>query len=271
VTGICRTFRALIDYRRPGWGWLSPLVKPFIRIRHNDLHPVPFGAVSNIALGKLGLWHGAPTVILIFKDVRGVSSPDLDCGIAGQNMVLAAHSMGLGTCWVGFAKLAFQYSTVWKRRMKIGFPYEFANSLCVGWPLGAPDGMIERQTHPVDWYEDGTVRTVDPAENNGAKIGLLDRFKVPTYHDPVQIKPGEISIDHVKCTSCGMCRKVCPADCIELIDRKPVFRSEPFNECIFCADCAAVCPAGAITMVTPYRYTGYYTTIDAGEKRLPRL
>ena len=58
-----------------------------------------------IADRKLGLWHGAPTVILIFKDIRGVCNPDLDCGIAGQNMVLAAHSMGLGTCWVGFAKL----------------------------------------------------------------------------------------------------------------------------------------------------------------------
>ena len=54
--------------------------------------------------GQRYLWHGAPTVIMIFKDVRGISNPDLDCGIAGQNMALTAHSMGLGTCWVGWFK-----------------------------------------------------------------------------------------------------------------------------------------------------------------------
>ncbi len=157
---ICRLFKAIIDYRIPGKEYLKPLAKLFIRVKPNDLHPTPFGAVSLIADGKLGLWHDAPTIILIFKDVRGVSSPDLDCGIAGQNMVLAAHSMGLGTCWVGFVKLAFQYTGKWKKFFGIGYPYKFASSLAVGWPKGNPDGMVERSTHAVDWYEDGGSKTV---------------------------------------------------------------------------------------------------------------
>lgn len=152
---ICKLFKSLIDYRVPGKRWRLPLAKFNIRMKPNDLHPVPFGAVSFIAEGKLGLFHGAPTVILIFKDVRGVSNPDLDCGIAGQNMVLAAHSMGLGTCWVGFVKLAFQYTRKWKKFFNIGYPYKFASSLSVGWPVGEPDGMTPRQTHAVDWYENG--------------------------------------------------------------------------------------------------------------------
>jgi nitroreductase len=155
VVDICKRFHRMIDYRKPERSWVRPLVKTFIRLRHNELHPTPFGAIRLIAEGRLGLWHGAPTVILIFKDVRGVSSPELDCGIAGQNMVLAAHSMGLGTCWVGFAKLAFQYTKKWKKRLGIEYPYTWANSLAVGWPRGEPDGMVERARHPVDWYEDG--------------------------------------------------------------------------------------------------------------------
>ena len=155
VIGICKTFRAVLDYRRPGFSWLRPLAKAFIRLRHSDLHPVPFGAINLIADRRLGLYHGAPTVVFIFKDVRGVSSPELDCGIAGQNMVLAAHSMGLGTCWVGFAKLAFERTDEWRRRLNIEYPYKFGSSLAIGWPRGRPDGMIERQTHPVDWYENG--------------------------------------------------------------------------------------------------------------------
>ena len=113
--------------------------------------------MTGIADGKLGLWHDAPLVILIFKDVRGIGSPDLDCGIAGQNMVLAAHSMGLGTCWVSFAKLAFENTKEWKKFFGIEYPYKFISSLSVGYPVGKPDGMVSRPTHPVDWYgEDGS-------------------------------------------------------------------------------------------------------------------
>ncbi len=160
VVSSCRMFSAMTDYRREGNGWLRPLVKVITRFRCNDLHPMPFTAIPLVAEGKLGLWHGAPTVIIILKDVRGVSSPDLDCGIAGQNMVLAAHSMGLGTCWVGFAKLALDMNPIWKRRLGISYPYRFANSLAVGWPKGNPDGMVTRQTRAIDWFEDGTVKTV---------------------------------------------------------------------------------------------------------------
>lgn len=160
VASSCRTFRAMIDYRREGYSWLRPLTKLVTRLRYNDLHPMPFTAISLIAEGKIGLWHGAPTVIIILKDIRGAANPDLDCGIAGQNMVLAAHSMGLGTCWVGFAKLALEYNPKWKRRLGISYPYRFANSLAVGWPRGNPDGMIARQTHEVDWFENGSVKTI---------------------------------------------------------------------------------------------------------------
>jgi nitroreductase len=155
VVDTVRKMHRVVDYRLPGRSWSRPLVKPFVRLRHNDLHPVPFGALKMISEERLGLWHGAPTVILIFKDTRGVSSPELDCGIAGQNMVLAAHSMGLGTCWVGFGKMAFEYTDKWKKRLNIEYPYTWANSLSIGWPKGEPDGMVERPTHTVDWYEDG--------------------------------------------------------------------------------------------------------------------
>ena len=156
VVDTSKKFNAMLDYRKQGPFWRRPLAKAFIRVRHNDLHPVPFGAIGMISEGRLGLWHGAPTVILVFKDVRGVSSPELDCGIAGQNMVLAAHSMGLGTCWVGFGKLAFQYTDKWKKRLNIEYPYAWGTSLAIGWPKGEPDGMVQRPAHPVDWYENGS-------------------------------------------------------------------------------------------------------------------
>jgi nitroreductase len=160
VIETAKKARDFLDWRRPGLEGMRSIAELFIRLRKNELHPVPFGAISMIADKKLGLWHGAPTIILMFKDMRGVGNPDLDCGIAGQNMVLAAHSMGLGTCWVGFAKLCFDFPQKWGHYFEITYPFKFISSLAVGWPEGDPNGMIARQTHAIDWYENGTKNVI---------------------------------------------------------------------------------------------------------------
>jgi nitroreductase len=156
----CKKARDFLDYTRPGMGGMKGIAKAIIRLRPRDLHPVPFGALSMIADKKLGLWHGAPTAILIFADKRGVGCPELDCGIAGQNMVIAAHSMGLGTCWVSFSKMCFDFPEKWGHFFNIGYPFKFLTSLAVGWPEGNPDGMVSRQTHAVEWYENGTKNVI---------------------------------------------------------------------------------------------------------------
>lgn len=160
VVGLCKKFKRIIDYRQPGCSWKKPIANLLVRLDPASLNPTPFGAITCIAQGKLDLWHQAPTVILIFKDVRGIGSPDLDCGIAGQNMVLAAHSMGLGTCWVSFAKMAFEKNRKWNKFFSIEYPYKFITSLSIGYPVGQPDGMVGRATHPVDWFEHGDKKII---------------------------------------------------------------------------------------------------------------
>lgn len=157
VVKTCKLFKFLLDYTgtknilRRLFAWFNIMMKP------SDLNPTPFGAISLIADGLLDLFHQAPTVIYIFKDKRCIGSPELDCGIAGQNMVLAAHSMGLGTCWVSFAKLAFQHQKKkWHKKLKIAHPYQFVTSVAIGWPMGDPDGYVERPLHDIGWLENGT-------------------------------------------------------------------------------------------------------------------
>ncbi len=161
VVRLSKIMRSIVDYRRPGFFWLRPVAYLFTCLYRNMMHPVPFMALEYLIEGRFKVFHDAPTVIVILKDVRGVSNPDLDCGIAGQNMVLAAHSLGLGTCWVTFVGVALKYSKKWKKHLNIKYPYEFASSLAIGWPQGEPDGMVARQTHPVDWFENGEKRCLD--------------------------------------------------------------------------------------------------------------
>lgn len=39
--------------------------------------------------------------------LSGIEYPLLDCGIAGEHLVLAAEARGLGTCWIGWFKTKF--------------------------------------------------------------------------------------------------------------------------------------------------------------------
>ena len=272
VVSVCKKFKSLIDYREPGKKWRLPMAKLNIKLKPNDLHPVPFGAVSLIADGKFGLYHGAPTVIIILKDVRGVSSPELDCGIAGQNMVLAAHSMGLGTCWVGFTKLAFRYNKELKKKYGIQYPYEFGNSIGIGWPVGEPDGMVYRQTHLTDWYEDGQKKVIGPATiNRRASFSSSEKKRLPRYDNPQEIEWGTVEIDQEMCNGCKLCVQVCPCGALEVVEKKVRMVADPYAGCVMCADCQAICPEGAITPSKAYRYSGYYKTLDHGELKPPEL
>lgn len=158
---LCKLFKFMFDWRTSPLGYRIPWLysQVFIRLMHNELHPIPLGAVFLIADGKLRLFHGAPTVVLLLEDRRGVGKPEIDLGCCGQNMVLTAHSLGLGTCWIGLIKL-LTFTPKWKRRFGIQFPYKLCEGIAMGYPVGHPDGIIPRETVETDWYENGQKRTV---------------------------------------------------------------------------------------------------------------
>lgn len=79
------------------------------------------------------LFHGAQAVIIIgSKD--DASCPGDDALLATQNMLLAAHSMGLGTCLIGFAVKAMQRDALIRKKVGIPpgeTPYAV---MALGWP-----------------------------------------------------------------------------------------------------------------------------------------
>ena len=104
------------------------------------------------AVERDNLYFGAPVVIVILHDRRGIGQPVLDAGIAAQNLVIAAHAMGLGTCYVGFItalnslpdrKLMKELGAVW--------PMRIATSIALGWPQGKIDRVVPRDRPRVTW------------------------------------------------------------------------------------------------------------------------
>jgi nitroreductase/Pyruvate/2-oxoacid:ferredoxin oxidoreductase delta subunit len=86
------------------------------------------------------LFHGATAAILV-GSAPGASCPMEDALLATQNILLGAHSMGLGTCLVGFAVAAMQKDPGLKASLGIP-PDEPVYSVIV---LGHPD---ETYLHP---------------------------------------------------------------------------------------------------------------------------
>ncbi|MBE0664689.1 MAG: nitroreductase family protein, partial [Candidatus Aminicenantes bacterium] len=92
-------------------------------------------------IAKLGaaenynIFYNAPTVVILAAKKDAIS-PLADVCAALQNMLLAAESLGIGSCWMGFAKFYFSDQPSYK---KIGIPegYEVFYALTLGYkPAG---------------------------------------------------------------------------------------------------------------------------------------
>jgi nitroreductase/Pyruvate/2-oxoacid:ferredoxin oxidoreductase delta subunit len=86
------------------------------------------------------LFHGAPSVIVVGCK-PGASLPKEDAMLAAQNILLAAHSMGLGSCLIGWAVEAMSNDR--KLQRAIGIPDEETVYAVIA--LGYPNEMYKRQ------------------------------------------------------------------------------------------------------------------------------
>jgi nitroreductase len=158
--GVCKGMTANVDYTNYPEGSEQRLkvlasTQALNRANPNSFHPVPMTAIKSIANGRFAVFHKAPSVIFILEDKRGVGVPAIDVGVAGQNIVLAAQSLGLGTCWVGFSRLLSSNATM-MQKLGVEPPFELAEAICVGYPIGNPAQQpVARQTHQILWWENG--------------------------------------------------------------------------------------------------------------------
>ena len=78
------------------------------------------------------LFYNAPSLAIVLSD--GSQWGTLDCGILCQNIVLAAQSLGLGTCIVGMARIPLEGPNADGYKKRLSFPegYSFAIGVLIG-------------------------------------------------------------------------------------------------------------------------------------------
>jgi nitroreductase len=90
--------------------------------------------------GFKNMFRNAPTVVFIANDTSYDMS-QIDCGLLGENMILSAWSMGIGSCCLGssirFMKTEPQAADYLKR-LNIPEGYELLYCIAFGYPDESP-------------------------------------------------------------------------------------------------------------------------------------
>ncbi len=95
------------------------------------------------------IFHGAPVLIVISGDTK-VPGATYDCQLAAENLFLAAHAKGLGTCYMGFLQLASENLEVHKL-LGIEEGFKMMAAAVVGHPKERPEGPPQRNPARIVW------------------------------------------------------------------------------------------------------------------------
>jgi nitroreductase/ferredoxin len=135
-------------------------VKQLIPVHESMMVPgmwdprVIVAGMRSFSKGSKPPFLNAPAVIILCADRRAASGTQLNLGICGQNMVLAATSLGLGACWIGWSGLLNGTAEI-VARLGIEEPWEIGPSIVLGYPKFKQRGMVAREYRPVTWLREG--------------------------------------------------------------------------------------------------------------------
>lgn len=96
-------------------------------------------AAQRASDGFRNMFRNAPTVVFIAAPAGG--SGNLDCGLLGENMILAAQAMGVGSCCLG-GPVAFMRSPAaadYLARLALPEGYTLLYAIGMGYPDEAPE------------------------------------------------------------------------------------------------------------------------------------
>ena len=91
-------------YAATGHGWQSPKM---VVIQNPEIIAKLSKWNADIMGVKSDPFYGAPTVILVLADATRPTAVQ-DGSLVMGNLMLAAHSLGLGSCWINRAKEEFE-------------------------------------------------------------------------------------------------------------------------------------------------------------------
>ena len=100
---------------------------------------------------NFNIFYNAPTVIVV-SGKKDTVSPFADCCAAIQNMLIAAESLNIGSCWIGLARFFFESE---KNVEKLNLPegYDPYYAVCLGYRGSSNNKAPERNENVVNYIK----------------------------------------------------------------------------------------------------------------------
>lgn len=141
-----------------------------------------------------------------------------------------------------------QFDTILRKRKERGLDAGFSVKMPGNYVLmySPPTGIKQEEIlATADEEIASIIGPVTRCENRALPSSLvlqvLHTLTYPWFRSRVHSSDLKFSVND-RCTSCGICAAVCPAENIELVDNRPVWK----HHCELCCGCIHLCPAGAI-------------------------
>ena len=106
---------------------------------------------NQLANPDFQIFYHAPALIVISTVTRNAWSVE-NCALAAQNLMLAAHGKGLGTCWIGFAQHWLQTDDG-KAAIRLPQHHHPVAPIIIGHPDGAAPTPVPRQPLKINWRD----------------------------------------------------------------------------------------------------------------------
>jgi nitroreductase len=93
------------------------------------------------------VYYSAPAVIFVIGRGRYAAH---SCPLACENMMLAAHSLGLGCCWVGFGSMVTEDGEA-RKLLELADDEMIFGPILIGYPKGAVPARPAKKQPAVKW------------------------------------------------------------------------------------------------------------------------
>lgn len=103
---------------------------------------------------RYDIFYNAPTIIIISGEKTALA-PQTDCSAATENMILAAESLDIGTCWIGLITYLFrsERSAEFTKMLEIPEGYEPYYAITLGYKKIANPKPQPRRENTVNYIK----------------------------------------------------------------------------------------------------------------------
>jgi nitroreductase len=128
---------------------LNAIVLGVLRSPHMQPFLASEGMQEWVSRPNADIFYGAPALIGISGNAQAPSTA-IDCQLAAENLFLAAHAKGLGTCYMGFLVMTAESPQI-QTCLRIPEGHRLLAAAVVGHPALPPDGPPKRNPARIEW------------------------------------------------------------------------------------------------------------------------